>query len=92
MFLHIPALVILPLPLCTVDPLFTRQLAHAPQQTAFLELPGHALVHAVLDRVDVLVARDLGLVEFAYAPGTESQRFISQTRTVLVMRRGQSQL
>ncbi len=61
----IPALIILALPLPTINHLFTRQIANTLQKPALLKLPRHTLIHTILDRIDVLVARDLGLVEFA---------------------------
>jgi hypothetical protein len=62
---NVTALVVLALAFAAVDDLFTGKVAHALKETALLELASHAFVDTILDGVDVLVARDLGLVELA---------------------------
>lgn len=54
---------ILPAPLTPVNALLAHQVANAFKCTALRKLPRNALVHTVLDRVDVLIACDFGFVE-----------------------------
>lgn len=59
-------------PLCPVDALFTRRIADASQQAAAAQLPADALRDAVLDRIDVFVARDFGRFELLCCLGREA--------------------
>ena len=48
------------------EDLLGRLLAHRIEEATFGELARNSFIHTVLDIVDILVARDLGLVEFVY--------------------------
>jgi hypothetical protein len=59
---NVPALVVLAVPLGAGKDLLGGQVADALEQAALAELAADARVDAVLDRVDVLVAGDFGLI------------------------------
>ncbi len=57
----VPALIVLALPLGAGEDFFGRQVADALEEAALAKLATDAFVDAILDRVDVLVARDFRL-------------------------------
>lgn len=59
------ALLVLAATLTPRQHLLAGQVADALERAAFGKLAGDALVDTILDRVDVLVARDFGLVQLA---------------------------
>ena len=46
--------------------LLTRQVANTLKRSTLLKLPCDALVHTILNRINVLIACDLGLVEVVW--------------------------
>lgn len=60
---YVAAVLVLALPLGAVDPFLGEGVAHGLEQPALAELAGREVVHAVLELVDRLDARDFGLGE-----------------------------
>lgn len=59
---HVAAVLVFALALGAVDALLGREVRHGLQEASLADLGGGDVVHAVLEGVDLLDARDLGLV------------------------------
>jgi hypothetical protein len=64
----------LPSSLTSGEDLLTSQLASPFQETTLTQLSAHTFIHAILDSIDILVTRDLGLGEIVYSEARVGKR------------------
>lgn len=64
----------LPSSLTSREDFLTSQLANPFQETTLTQLSTDAFIHAILDGIDVLVTRNLGLGEIVYSKARVSRK------------------
>jgi hypothetical protein len=64
----------LPSSLTPCEDLLTSQLASPFQETTLAQLSTDTFIHTILDGIDVLITRDLGLGEIVYSKARVSRK------------------